>query len=90
MADGDITFIGSVKIQTTSFGDITKVGLNADDLEKLKENMDERGWVNIEFLSSKAGKAYGRIARPFTPSSEGSPKGAANATDQQDEDELPF
>ena len=89
MADGDITFIGSVKIQTTSFGDITKVGLQAEDLEKLKENMDERGWVNIEFLSSKAGKAYGRIARPYTPS-EGSPKGAANATDQQDADDLPF
>lgn len=47
-----------VKTQETKYGEIIKLGVN---LEEFKQNpFNERGWVNIDILTSKEGKKYAK------------------------------
>lgn len=48
-----------VKTQTTQYGEIIKIGIN---LEEFKQNpINERGYINIDILTSKEGKKYAKI-----------------------------
>lgn len=48
-----------VSVQPTQYGEIIKLGVN---LEEFKQNpFNERGWVNIDILTSKEGKKYAKI-----------------------------
>lgn len=48
-----------VKTQQTQYGEIIKIGIN---LEEFKENpVNERGYINIDILTSKEGKKYAKI-----------------------------
>lgn len=48
-----------VKIQQTQYGEIIKIGIN---LEEFKQNpINERGYINIDILTSKEGKKYAKI-----------------------------
>ena len=49
----DKQFVGSTRVKTTKYGQIINLGLNASDLEKLKGNLNDRGWVNIDLKSRK-------------------------------------
>jgi len=40
------------------------VGLTRDDVQKLFDNLNEKGWVNIRSSVSKAGKYYTEILQP--------------------------
>lgn len=49
----------NVKTQETKYGEIIKLGIN---LEEFMQNpFNERGWVNIDILTSKEGKKYAKI-----------------------------
>lgn len=74
----DKQFVGSTRVKTTKYGQIINLGLNASDLEKLKGNLNDRGWVNIDLKSKKDGGFYAEI-----PTMEF--KGAS-ATNAQDDD----
>ena len=48
-----------VKTQPTQYGEIIKLGVN---MEEFKQNpVNERGYVNIDILTSKDGKKYAKI-----------------------------
>lgn len=48
-----------VKTQETKYGEIIKLGVN---LEEFKQNpVNERGFINIDILTSKEGKKYAKI-----------------------------
>lgn len=48
-----------VKTQQTQYGEIIKIGIN---LEEFKQNpINERGYINIDILTSKEGKKYAKI-----------------------------
>lgn len=48
-----------VKVQETKYGEIIKLGINKDEF--LQNPFNERGWVNIDILTSKEGKKYAKI-----------------------------
>ena len=48
-----------VKTQQTQYGEIIKIGIN---LEEFKQNpVNERGYINIDIMTSKEGKKYAKI-----------------------------
>ena len=48
-----------VKTQETKYGEIIKIGIN---LEEFKQNpVNERGYINIDIMTSKEGKKYAKI-----------------------------
>lgn len=48
-----------VSVQETKYGEIIKLGVN---LEEFKLNpVNERGYINIDILTSKEGKKYAKI-----------------------------
>lgn len=51
------TYVGSVKAKTitTAYGDmeILKISFSKSDIEKLSENLNERGWVNLDMVKRK-------------------------------------
>ena len=48
-----------VKTQQTQYGEIIKIGIN---LEEFKQNpVNERGYINIDILTSKKGEKYAKI-----------------------------
>lgn len=48
-----------VKVQPTQYGEIIKLGINKEEF--LQNPFNERGWVNIDILTSKEGKKYAKI-----------------------------
>ena len=52
----DKLLIGNAK--PGKYPDQYDIGLNKSDLEKLSQNVNEKGWVNIRLAKSKAGKMY--------------------------------
>lgn len=48
-----------VSVQQTKYGEIIKLGVN---LEEFKQNpVNERGYIDIDILTSKEGKKYAKI-----------------------------
>lgn len=73
-----------VKVQPTQYGEIIKLGIN---LEEFKQNpFNERGWVNIDILTSKEGKKYAKI-NDYQKSESVSEE---TSTTDIDEEEIPF
>jgi len=52
------TFVGSAKIVTTKYGEVTKVSFSEKDLETLKSNLI-KGWVNC-VIKEKRNKIEGK------------------------------
>ena len=52
------TFVGSAKIITTQYGDMTKISFSEKDLEALRDNLSN-GWVNA-VLKEKKNKVEGK------------------------------
>lgn len=64
-----------VKTQKTQYGEIIKLGINKDEF--LLNPFNERGYVNIDILTSKKGEKYAKI----NEYKKGAPA---------DEEEIPF
>lgn len=76
----------SVKVQETKYGEIIKLGVNKDDF--LQNPFNERGWVNIDILTSKEGKKYAKI-NDYKKSESVSEETSTTEFDI-DEEEIPF
>ena len=48
-----------VKVQPTQYGEIIKLGVKMEEFQQNPVN--ERGYVNIDILTSKEGKKYAKI-----------------------------
>lgn len=48
-----------VKVQENKYGEIIKLGVNMDEFKLNPVN--ERGYINIDILTSKEGKKYAKI-----------------------------
>ena len=51
-------FCGSAKTIQTQYGEMTKIAFTADDLSKMRDNLD-KGWVNL-VLKEKKNKVEGK------------------------------
>ena len=56
---GDFAKGVTVKTQETQYGEIIKLGINREEF--LQNPFNDRGWVNIDILTSKEGKKYAKI-----------------------------
>jgi hypothetical protein len=54
----DKVFVGNVKTVKTQYGEIIKLGINTTDIKKMQDNLDQRGWVNLEILTKRDGGKY--------------------------------
>ncbi len=95
-------YCGNAKKVTTQFGDIMKLSLTAEDLQKLQENLDN-GWVNVDILERRSPSAGGMthylVINSWKPKADGgAPAGNAPAkkpapaaqTDEVSVEDLPF
>jgi len=51
-------YVGNGKVIKTQYGDLTKLSLTADDVEKLQGNLDN-GWVNVVIKERREPSATG-------------------------------
>jgi DNA-binding MarR family transcriptional regulator len=59
-------YVGRTTEATNKFGELeTRIGFTADDIKKLTDNLNEKGWVNVTLRKSKEGKPYLQV---FVPS----------------------
>lgn len=73
----DKIFVGSTRVKNAKYGDIINVGFNQKDLDLLKNNLNERGWVNINLKSKKDGGFYAELEQPM----QAKAAGASNTVD---------
>lgn len=57
MSDEKI-YVGNGKVIKTQYGDLTKISLTAEDVEKLQQNLDN-GWVNVVLKERREPSATG-------------------------------
>ncbi len=48
-----ITYFGSAKEIVTKFGPLLKVSFNKDDLQGMIDNLNDKGWVNLDVQAMK-------------------------------------
>ncbi len=51
-------YVGNAKKITTQFGDLMRLSLTADDIEKMQQNLDN-GWINIVIKERRSPSAGG-------------------------------
>lgn len=51
-------FFGKVDKKQTQYGELIKLGFSKDDLIKMQQNLNEKGWINIVLKTNKDGKSY--------------------------------
>lgn len=51
-------FFGKVDKKQTQYGELIKLGFSKDDLIKMQQNLNEKGWINIVVKTNKDGKSY--------------------------------
>lgn len=61
MPDNDKLFVGTTKVKSLEWGDITMIGLQQKDLDLMSKYINKRGYVNIEVKTSKGGNIYTEI-----------------------------
>lgn len=65
MANTEKVYVGRATEAETKFGGVeTRIGFSADDLTKLQNNLNEKGWVNVTLKKSKEGKPYLQVYVP--------------------------
>lgn len=59
MANTDKVYVGRSTEAVNKFGETeVRIGFTADDIQKLTDNLNEKGWVNVTLRKSKEGKPY--------------------------------
>ena len=71
-------FVGSTRVKEGRYGQIINVGFSQKDLDLLTNNLNERGWVNINLLGKKDGGMYAELEQKTA--------GSAAAANNQDDD----
>lgn len=57
MSDAKV-YVGNAKVIKTQFGELTKMSLTAEDVEKLQQNLDN-GWINVVIKERREPSASG-------------------------------
>ena len=52
-------YCGSAKKITTQYGDIVKISMTKSDVQKLSENLNEKGFVNLKIQERREADKYG-------------------------------
>ncbi|NCP66781.1 hypothetical protein GW756_00545 [bacterium] len=91
-------YVGNGKKITTQYGDLMKLSLTAEDLEKMQANLSN-GWINLNVKERREPSAGGMTHylevdtwKPSGGNSEEAPKAAKPAPAQEDlqPEDLPF
>jgi len=51
-------YVGNAKVIKTQYGELTKMSLTAEDVEKLQQNL-ENGWINVVIKERREPSASG-------------------------------
>jgi hypothetical protein len=71
MANTEKVYVGRTTEATNKFGELeTRIGFTADDIQKLTDNLNEKGWVNVTLRKSKEGKPYLQVYTPAPATAE--------------------
>lgn len=89
MAETEKLFVGNAKYRELSFGRITALGFSKDDLEKLTNNLNTNGWVNVDIKESREGAPYMEI-NTYGQEGTTSTKETKKVDNAEDGDDLPF
>ena len=73
-----------VKVQPTQYGEIIKLSINKDSF--LENPFNEKGWLNVDILTSKEGKKYPKI----NDFKKGATASEEVEKDSINEEEIPF
>ena len=77
-----------VNVKTTQYGDIIKLSFNYEKFNVfMKQNMNEKGYINVDILSTKEGKKYA-VLNEFKPQ-QSAPQSPA-IDNEPEGDDLPF
>ena len=77
-----------VDVKTTQYGDIIKLSFNYERFNAfMKQNMNEKGYINVDILETKKGKKYA-VLNEFKPQQSAT---QSTVIDNEPEgDDLPF
>lgn len=92
MATTDRVYFFKLEKKTTQYGEIIKIGVNEKDIEKLKSNLNERGWANLVFKYNKEGVPFVELDT-WQPNSTNNTKSVGNRgaeTTTDSENNMPF
>jgi hypothetical protein len=56
----DKIYLGSAKAIKTEHGGLLKVSFNRDDLQKMMDNLNAKGWINLNCSKRKEVSQYGQ------------------------------
>ena len=95
-------YVGNAKVIKTQFGELTKMSLTAEDVQKLQDNLDN-GWINVVIKERREPSASGFThylevdtwkpePRDGAPAAaeKGAAKPAANSVPEMAPEDLPF
>ena len=64
-------YVGRTTETPNKFDELeTRIGFTADDIQKLTDNLNEKGWVNVTLRKSKEGKPYLQVYVPQAAATE--------------------
>ena len=77
-----------VDVKTTQYGDIIKLSFNCERFNAfMKQNMNEKGYINVDILSTREGKKYA-VLNEFKPQ-QSAPQSPV-IDNEPEGDDLPF
>jgi len=86
----DKIYVGNGKEVETKFGPMLKLSFNKDDLKKLQDNLNEKGYVNLNVNKRKEESEFGSthymVVDNWKPEKKPETKDESGIT----EDDLPF
>ena len=100
----DKVYCGNAKVIKTQYGELTRISLSADDVQKMQDNLDN-GWINIvikerrspspsgltHYLEVDTWKPSGdREGGSAAPKSDKPAPANSNNTDEISAEDLPF
>ena len=88
MADANFAKGVNVKVVKTQYGEIIKLGINANEIGMNPINDD--GWINLDILTSKNGKKYA-VVDTYKPAKKTDKKAESDGQIMQfDNEVIPF
>ena len=77
-----------IDVKTTQYGDIIKLSFNCEKFTNfMKQNMNEKGYINVDILETKKGKKYA-VLNEFKPQ-QSAPQSPV-IDNEPEGDDLPF
>ncbi len=85
-------YIGSATEKTGEYGQYIQVSFNRDDVQKLMDNLNEKGWVNL-YQTKKKTQTAGKSTHSMklsTPKTQSKPQTPKSVEEDFGADKVPY